>query len=111
MEGARFSETSFLRLSANSGLRLFYQFWQISPDPVGDAHDQFQGRIAQTALDLAKHGLGDAGSLRDGVVGQVAPQAFLAQESNDLRAKRMVVLRFRHGVENSWKNELPVTVL
>jgi len=61
-------------------LRLFDDGGQISPDAVGNMEQQFHGRVAQSPLNQAQHGLRHARTLGDGIARKFPAFAFHTED-------------------------------
>ena len=61
--------------------------FQINADAIGDAHDGFKGRLAQSPLHVADGLLRQTTFRRQRVFGNAPPFAFLAEQFDDLHAQ------------------------
>lgn len=77
--------------------RQFYQRREVRADAISDAKHQFQGRIAEAALNEAQHGFRNPGALRDLIIGKFLALSLLLQEPDDFITDSFVVA-------DSWHN-------
>ena len=88
----------------------FYERRKISPDSIGNSEHQFEGRVAQTALNQTEHGFRNPRTLTHRVIRQFPTKSLIPQKPDKFPANRFIMSNISH-VEALQKKGLTVTLL